>query len=101
MLPQWREAMKELARCANIYVKRPGGSPKRCATRLSGLGMPVAGHGLADRLQPPTSEELVALWQPEIRFVIETFGVDRCFFASNFPVDKARAWPWKRLESSS
>ena len=26
--------------------------------------------------------------EPHVRFGIETFGVDRCLFASNFPMDK-------------
>jgi predicted TIM-barrel fold metal-dependent hydrolase len=42
--------------------------------KLSGLAMPL-GSVKPDALAP---------W---IEFAIETFGVDRCFFASNFPVD--------------
>jgi len=32
--------------------------------------------------------------------IIETFGIDRCFFASNFPVDKRDGWPAERLYSA-
>jgi len=32
--------------------------------------------------------------------IIETFGIDRCFFASNFPVDKKDGWPAERLYSA-
>ena len=42
--------------------------------KLSGLAMPL-GSTSADVLRP---------W---LEFVIDAFGVDRCFFASNFPVD--------------
>jgi len=75
VLPQWREDMKLLAQSPNVHVK------------LSGVGMPTFGFGLADRSIPPTSDECVKLWEQNFAFVIEAFGVDRCFFASNFPVD--------------
>merc|ERR1719217_1367039 len=29
--------------------------------------------------------------------VIKLFGIDRCFFASNFPVDVKDGWPGERL----
>lgn len=39
--------------------------------------------------------------QPAVRdaihFVIDTFGPDRCFFASNYPVDIRSGWPADRL----
>ena len=37
---------------------------------------------------PPTSDELVAATAPYYRHAIECFGVERCMFESNFPVDK-------------
>ena len=37
---------------------------------------------------PPDSEELADAWGTEIRWCIERFGVERCMFESNFPVDK-------------
>ena len=36
-----------------------------------------------------TVEQLVEAWGEPIRWCIEQFGVDRCMFESNFPVDKA------------
>ena len=42
--------------------------------KLSGLAMPLGSMA-------------VAALAPWIEPAIETFGVDRCFFASNFPVD--------------
>lgn len=58
----WKHAMATLADCPNVMVK------------ISGLGQPgaawtVAGNG------------------DIIRTTIDLFGVDRCMFASNFPVD--------------
>ncbi|MDA0289167.1 MAG: amidohydrolase family protein, partial [Proteobacteria bacterium] len=29
--------------------------------------------------------------------IIDTFGVDRCFFASNFPVELNEDWPSEKL----
>jgi predicted TIM-barrel fold metal-dependent hydrolase len=74
---EWAPSIKELAdRCPNVMVK------------LSGLGMPVCGFGFEKRPVPPTSVELAEAWRPYVLHCIECFGVDRCMFASNFPVDK-------------
>jgi predicted TIM-barrel fold metal-dependent hydrolase len=58
----WRKAMTTLAACPNAAVK------------ISGLGQPG---------QPWT----VAANRDIVRAVIDLFGVARCMFASNFPVD--------------
>ncbi|WP_127753018.1 amidohydrolase family protein [Devosia sp. 1566] len=58
----WRAAMREAAGCPNVAVK------------ISGLGQ---------KEQPWTVE----VNRPIIRETIEIFGVERCMFASNFPVD--------------
>jgi predicted TIM-barrel fold metal-dependent hydrolase len=61
----WREGMNALAALgANVVCK------------LSGLAMPL-GSLRPDALRP---------W---LESAIEAFGVDRCMFASNFPVDSA------------
>jgi L-fuconolactonase len=76
MLAQWRQSMAEVAAsCPNVVLK------------LGGIGMPM--YMRWDRQAvPPTSTELAAAWQDEIRFCIEAFGPSRCLFESNFPVDK-------------
>jgi predicted TIM-barrel fold metal-dependent hydrolase len=61
-LAGWRDAMATLAACPNVAVK------------ISGLGQPgqawtVAANG------------------PIVRDTLAIFGVERCMFASNFPVD--------------
>jgi len=61
-LAGWREAMAALAACSNVAVK------------ISGLGQPG---------QPWT----VAANGRVVRDTIGSFGVERCLFASNFPVD--------------
>lgn len=59
----WRDGMKVLASAENV------------ACKISGLGM-------GDFDWTPASI------RPYVETAIEVFGVDRCMFASNFPVDK-------------
>jgi len=62
MLAAWRDAMASLAQCPNVSVK------------ISGLGQ---------RGQPWT----VAANRSIVLTTLDLFGVERCMFASNFPVD--------------
>jgi predicted TIM-barrel fold metal-dependent hydrolase len=73
----WRLAMEDLARCPNVVVK------------LGGIGMPVFGMAWHRQPDATTSSDLAAAWGDDIRWCIDQFGVDRCMFESNFPVDKA------------
>ncbi len=59
----WRRGMKQLAACANVY------------TKLSGLG---------------TFERRcsVELWKPVVEETFALFGVERCLFGSNYPIEK-------------
>jgi len=59
----WREGMAALAECPNVNVK------------LSGLGTFV--HACREDVMAPIIEETVAM-----------FGADRCFYGSNFPIEK-------------
>jgi L-fuconolactonase len=72
----WRSAMAELATCPNVTLK------------LGGIGMPIYGMKWHHRPEGASSEELAEAWQDEIRWCIDRFGVDRCMFESNFPVDR-------------
>ncbi|MGD9705868.1 MAG: amidohydrolase [Acidimicrobiia bacterium] len=76
ILAQWRVDIAELATCPNVTMK------------LGGIGMVVFGLGWEARPEPPTSGELAAAWAEPITYAIEQFGVERCMFESNFPVDK-------------
>ena len=61
-LAAWRSAMAQVAEYPNVYVK------------ISGIGVPgQAWTAQANR--------------PIVHHLIEVFGVTRCMFASNFPVD--------------
>ena len=61
-LKGWRSSMTMLAQLPNVVVK------------VSGLGLPGKRWSVEDN-------------GPIIRETIEIFGIDRCMFASNFPVD--------------
>ncbi len=60
---RWRQGMRELAACPNIY------------TKLSGLGT------FERRCDP-------ALWKPVIEETLVLFGPQRSMFGSNFPIEK-------------
>lgn len=62
----WRDGLRGLAACPNVAIK------------ISGLGM--FDHAW-------TVESI----RPYVLEAIATFGVERCMFASNFPVDKLHA----------
>jgi predicted TIM-barrel fold metal-dependent hydrolase len=55
--------------------------------KLGGINMEVNGFGWHERPRPPSSRELADATRPYYEFTIERFGVDRCMFESNFPVD--------------
>jgi predicted TIM-barrel fold metal-dependent hydrolase len=72
----WSISIRALAQCPNVVVK------------LGGLGMRINGFGFEQAADPPSSETLAAAWRPYIETCVEAFGVGRCMFESNFPVDK-------------
>jgi predicted TIM-barrel fold metal-dependent hydrolase len=63
---QWRHGLRELAGCGNVAVK------------ISGLAM--FDHGWT-----------IESFRPYVLEAIDAFGVDRCLFASNFPIDGLHA----------
>ena len=71
----WRASLRGVAACPNVVVK------------LGGITRPLSGDRWDRRGAPASSEEIVAAWGDDIRFVIDTFGPHRCMFESNFPVD--------------
>ncbi|TCR68633.1 amidohydrolase family protein [Bosea sp. BK604] len=72
---EWREGIKALAGCPNVAMK------------LGGLGMLYYGFGFHRRDTPPNSLDLASAWRPYVMTCIDCFGVGRCMFESNFPVD--------------
>jgi predicted TIM-barrel fold metal-dependent hydrolase len=75
----WLGQMRDLARCENVVVK------------LGGLGMALCGFASSAREPRAGSEALAKDWRPCIEGAIEIFGVRRCMFESNFPVDGVTA----------
>ena len=72
----WRAGILRVAACPNVAVK------------LGGLGSERSGFDWHERAAQPSSTELAAALKPYIELCIEKFGVDRCMFESNFPVEK-------------
>ena len=72
----WREAVGPLSQRPNVVAK------------LGGINMEVNGFGWHERAKPPGSEELMQATRRYYEHTIELFGVERCLFESNFPVDK-------------
>jgi predicted TIM-barrel fold metal-dependent hydrolase len=64
-LTVWRHGLESVASCPNVHIK------------LSGIGLPG---------RWPVEEN-----RGIVRIVLETFGYERCLFASNFPVDSLTA----------
>jgi len=71
----WLAGMQDLARCPNVFLK------------LGALPIRKPGDGI-DRSVPPGSAEIATAWAPWMHACIEAFGVERCIFESNFPVQK-------------
>ena len=73
---EWKKSVTELARCPNVVAK------------LGGIAMEVNGFGWHHRRRPPDSSELMEATRRYYEHTIDLFGVERCMFESNFPVDK-------------
>jgi L-fuconolactonase len=72
----WKHRILALVHSSNIFIK------------LGGLGAGESGFGWNNKATPPGSIELADAMSPYYLFCIEQFGVNRCMFESNFPVDK-------------
>jgi len=71
----WRDNMRKLAALPNVSVK------------LGGLAMAFCNFPSFLRSPRASSTQLAGEWKPYIETCIELFGVNRCMFESNFPVD--------------
>jgi predicted TIM-barrel fold metal-dependent hydrolase len=72
----WNSGIVEVAKCPNVVVK------------LGGVGSLRSGYDWHERAIKPSSIELAKILQPYFEHCIEQFGVHRCLFESNFPVEK-------------
>lgn len=73
---RWREAIERLSRHPQLHVK------------LSGMFMPVVGWGLHGRSTGVSTAQVRDALAPFVEHALRCFGVERCMFASNFPMDK-------------
>jgi L-fuconolactonase len=72
----WRENIRKLAALPNVCVK------------LGGLAMAFCNFPSFLATPAASSAQLASEWRPYIEACIEAFGVNRCMFESNFPVDR-------------
>ncbi|MET1116967.1 MAG: amidohydrolase family protein [Comamonas sp.] len=77
VLGQWQAQIQALAQYPNSVMK------------LGGLAMPRCGFGWHAQPVPVDSATLAQAWAPYIDHCIAAFGVERCMFESNFPMDKS------------
>lgn len=75
ILFRWQEDIEELGHLPNVY------------TKMSGLFMPILGHGFHKEKRLATKTEVFDLAYPLICHVLQSFGPYRTMFASNFPMD--------------
>jgi L-fuconolactonase len=73
--PIWRDHVAKLAELPNVSVK------------LGGLAMAFCNFPSFLKSPAASSTQLAGEWKPYIETCIELFGVNRCMFESNFPVD--------------
>ena len=73
---QWKRDIVRMSKCPNVYLK------------LGGLAMPDNGYAWDKRARPASSDEIVHAHQRYYLHALEHFGVERCMFESNFPVDR-------------
>jgi L-fuconolactonase len=71
----WRKHIQELASLPQVSVK------------LGGLAMPFCNFPSFFQKPAASAAQLALEWRPYVDACIEAFGVDRCMFESNFPVD--------------
>lgn len=73
---EWYEDLARLAEVPHVQLK------------LSGLLMPVCGFQFEKQKTLASLNQVVDAIGPHIEYALKVFGVDRCMFASNFPMDK-------------
>ncbi len=79
IFPVWKEQLRAISECPNVVAK------------LGGLVMELNGFGFHEQPRPPTSAELADATKDYYEHTLDCFGVERCMFESNFPVDKVSA----------
>lgn len=73
---EWRASIAELAAVDHVQFK------------ISGMLMPIIGFGYERWEVPMSQQEYVDRVGPFIQYMLDTVGIERCLFGSNFPMDK-------------
>lgn len=81
VMADWRAGLRILARCANLYMK------------VDGIGLPLIGFPFDEDCRIESSDELATMWSPYVLPCVETFGADRCLYATNLPTENRIAAP--------
>ena len=73
---KWKDDISLLSESKNVYAK------------LGGLAMTVNGWNFHKQDKPASSDQIADMHHEYYLHTIKCFGVERCMFESNFPVDK-------------
>jgi predicted TIM-barrel fold metal-dependent hydrolase len=73
---QWKDSLSRLAEVPHVRFK------------ISGLLMPIVGFGAEHQPTTMSKDEFVDRVGPLVTWALDTFGIQRCMFGSNFPMDK-------------
>ena len=73
---KWKDDISLLSESKNVFAK------------LGGLAMPVNGWNFHKQNKPASSDQIVDMHHEYYLHTINCFGVERCMFESNFPVDR-------------
>jgi len=76
MVEEWKRNMATLAACPNVFVK------------LGGVTSILRDFTWQQQEKPQSSAELAQVLSPFFLWCVQHFGVNRCMFESNFPVDR-------------
>lgn len=72
----WRASIAELAEVEHVKFK------------ISGMLMPIFGYGFEIWGVPMSQPEYVDRVGPLVEYMLDTVGIERCIYGSNFPMDK-------------
>ena len=73
----WQVELEKLSSFENVYLK------------IGGIGMEnYFSTQWANKPTPPSSDQVVSVWNEKILWCIDTFGTEKCMFESNYPVDR-------------
>ena len=73
---KWKDDISLLSESKNVFAK------------LGGLAMPVNGWNFHKEDKPASSDQILDMHSDYYHHTINCFGLNRCMFESNFPVDK-------------